>query len=376
MINLFQPNDDLLGHQTPEPLARPAMTDTEHAIFTERFWYMGSIVPDGSIVFGAGLGYYPNRSIMDGYAGVTVEGVQYCFRASRHTGYNPLQTEIGALKITVLEGLHHHRIELRENASGVTMDIEYQASLAPNDEGRDVLRKGGQLIADVTRFVQFGFYTGWIAVNGRRWTFEGTQCWGARDRSWGLRVEARTDESHPPVTKFSPLLFAWVCAQFKTRGIHFFLKETAPGQPRSFVGNESGAIQSEGSLRAIRAVEHELKWFKDEFSQHIESGEFLLHFEDGAESRLKLRALPGRFYLKAGMYGGLDGWFQGDDKGAFHAEHSAWNHGDPATRRTLRTLAEQVMEFEYDGEIGYGTVQGGVSPGYPKYLEIQQQPMM
>ena len=374
MIDIIQPNDDLLGHQTSRPMSQPAEADRGGAIFTERFWYMGTTVPDGAIVFGAGLGYYPNRGIMDGYAGITVEGVQYCFRASRHTNLAPLSTEIGALRISVNEGLKDHRIELGQNESGLSMDLNYQACLPPNDEGRDILERPEGIVSDVSRFVQFGRYDGWIKFRDRRWEFNAAQCWGARDRSWGLRLEARTDESHPPVTRFRALFFGWVCAQFGDRGIHFFLKETAPGKPRFFVGNETYANGK--AARAIIAVEHELEWFDDHFSQHLKAGRLTLRFADGNQTVLKIRALPGRFYLKAGLYGGLDGWFQGDDRGQLHSAHDIWSHADVKTRRKLRTLAEQVVEFDDNGDIGYGTIQAGVSAGYPKYQEIQHLPAM
>src|SRR4051794_3631003 len=38
----IQPHDDLLGHQTPARMSRPAIADTAEAIFTERYWYMGA----------------------------------------------------------------------------------------------------------------------------------------------------------------------------------------------------------------------------------------------------------------------------------------------------------------------------------------------
>lgn len=372
-----QPNDDLLGHQTALRMSRPAIPDGKPGVFTERYWYMGSNVPAGDIVIGAGLGYYPNRGVMDGYVGVTVDGVQHVFRGSRQLGDDPLETSIGPFRIVVDHGLRAHRLELTSNESGMTLQFDYRATMAPNDEGLDVLRRGERVIAEVSRFVQFGHYTGWIEVAGRRLEFGPSDpLWGARDRSWGLRVESRTDESHPPVTQFQPLLYTWVCAQFAGRGIHFFLKEIAPGQTRFFVGDETAAVEDGRAARPIVAVEHELEWFDDPYSQHLQAGSFVLHFDDGAREVLSLRALPGRFYLKAGLYGGYRGWFQGDDRGPLHLDHSSWNHTDPQTRRELRTLAEQAMEFRIGDHVGYGTIQSGVAQGYPKYDEVQHLPMM
>jgi hypothetical protein len=373
----LQTTDDLLGHQTAMRACRPAIADTDVAIFTERYWYMGMDAPEGRIVFGAGLGCYTNRGVMDGYAGVTVDGVQHVFQGSRHLGDRPLQTEVGPLAITVEEGMRTHRIQLKPNGSGLALDLVYRAAFEPNDEGLDTLVKHERLVSQTSRFVQFGHYVGWIDVRGRRLDFTPERpLWGARDRSWGLRSEARTDETHPPVTQFRPLLFAWVCAQFPDSGVHFFLKESAPGETRFFVGDETYALGGGAPAKRIVAAEHELEWSDDAYSQHIRAGHFVLHYADGSRQLLELRALPGRFYLKGGLYGGYRGWFQGDDKGPLHLSHAVWNHADPATRRELRTLAEQVFEFRLGDRVGYGTIQAGLSAGYPKYQAVQHLPIM
>src|SRR6195952_2481524 len=141
---MILPHDDQLGHQTVEYYCKPAVADTPHAMFTERFWYMGAIVPQGDFVFNAGLGYYANRQIMDGYVGISRHGVQYNFRASRHSGDDPLGTHIGPLRISILRGLDAHRIELLPNDSGLTLDLRFTASLPPNDGGRDRVVRGGR----------------------------------------------------------------------------------------------------------------------------------------------------------------------------------------------------------------------------------------
>ncbi|VTU45537.1 hypothetical protein SRS16P2_00198 (plasmid) [Variovorax sp. SRS16] len=375
--------DDGLGHGSADhfttdgqQVTTPAIADTPHAMFTERYWYMGALVPEGDFVFGAGLGYYANRKVMDGYVSVSRGGRQYSFSASRQCAVDPLVSAIGAMRITVEEGLKAHRIQLGANASGLALDLRFNAAMAPNDEGRDKVVRGGQLMADVSRYIQFGHYTGWVELEGSRTEVAGTQCWGARDRSWGLRTEARTDASSPPLTRFRPMMFLWVCAQFEGHGIHLFLKEDAPGQVRSLVANESYPPHAGRPASEIVEVEHDIEWQEDPFAQRIAGGTLRLRFADGRRKILRMRALPGWLSLKAGMYGGYRGWFQGDDKGPLHTATQAWNLADPGTRRELRTLAEQVIEFSDGDAVGYGTIQGGVAEGFAKYPEVQQQPMM
>jgi len=372
------PQDDYLGHQSAGSFAEPAIADTPHAIFTERYWYTGTIVPEGDFVFDAGLGYYANRRIMDGFIGVTVDGVQHVYRASRQCHGDALDAYIGAIRITVLSGMGSHRLELGPNDSELSLDLTFHGAMEPNDEGRDRLIRHGELVADVSRYVQLGHYTGWVQLGKRRYTIEGTQCWGARDRSWGLRTEARADPSVLPVTRFRPLLFTWICAQFETHGIHAFLKERAPGDVRFLAADEAYPLGQGKPSRRIIEINHDFKFDEtDRWGQHLKGGTLALKYADGTQRRLRIRALPGRFYLKAGMYGGCDGWFQGDDKGILYEEAVRWDHADANIRTKLRTLADQVIEFTDDeGRVGYGTIQGGLSEGYPKYTEVQHLPVI
>ena len=375
--------DDLLGHASADhfgddgqQVTVPVVADTPHAMFTERYWYMGSLVPSGNVVLGAGLGYYANRKVMDGYVSVSIGGIQYAFSGSRACSSDPLEPKIGPMRLTVEAGLHAHRIELEPNASGLSLDLRFHSSLPPNDEGRDKVVRNGELVADVSRYVQFGHYSGWVQVGQQRMEIAAEDCWGARDRSWGLRTEARADESSPPLTRFRPMMFFWLCAQFADHGIHIFLKEDAPGKVRSLVANETYAEASGRPASVIVQVDHEIEWQDDPFAQRIAGGTLVLHMANGDKKTLQMRALPGWLSLKAGMYGGFEGWFQGDDKGELYTAARIWPLEQPDVRRSLRTLAEQVIEFREGEQVGYGTIQCGVAQGFAKYPEVQSQPMM
>lgn len=373
----LQPDNDYLGQPIPGAAPGEQVPDTEHAMVTERYWYMGASMPAGQQMFSAGLGYYPNRRIMDGFVGVTLGDVQYCYTASRRVDAGPPKPEIGELRITIEEPMRTHRITLPENETGLSLDMRYQAALHPNDEGDDVLRgKDGRLAASVRRLAQFGRWEGWIDVKGRRIDVHPDAWVAVRDRSWGLRIEANTDPTQPPVTQFRALFFAWVCAHFDGFGIHFYLKETAPGKMRFLGGDEAYSLDGSQPSRRITAVEHDLQWHDDPHSQHLRAGRFVVHFEDGTHKVLHFDCTPGRFYLKAGLYGGINGWSQGHDKGDLYSEFARWDHNDPAHRRTLRTLADQATVFRCGDAVGYGTIQAGVSPGFGQYQQVQHAPMM
>ena len=106
--------DDFIGHQLPTTFDHVMSSDPS---WMERLWYTGHPKPAGDFIFDIGLGWHPNRNVMDGFAGVAFAGKQYNFRASRRLRPDPLTTAIGPMKIEVLEGLRRHRLTLAPNES-------------------------------------------------------------------------------------------------------------------------------------------------------------------------------------------------------------------------------------------------------------------
>ena len=66
--------------------------------------------------------------------------------------------------------------------------------------------------------------------------------------------------------------------------------------------------------------------------------------------------MPTKYFLKGGLYGGLNGWFHGDDRGKLYFEHDVWDLTDAHTRQRVRTLADQVVEVRDGDEVGYGII--------------------
>ena len=119
---------------------------------------------------------------------------------------------------------------------------------------------------------------------------------------------------------------------------------------------------------------HEATWHDDPLGQSMASAVFQLKFADGSERPVSVRVLPTKYFLKGGLYGGLNGWFHGDDRGKLYAEHDVWDLTDPATRLRARTLADQIVEVRDGDEVGYGIMEYGVGKGYAKYQSVQAHP--
>jgi len=368
---MLTPQDDLLGHQLPTTFDHVGDSDPR---WTERYWYTGHPLT-GDIVFDFGLGRYPNRNVMDAFAGVSVAGRQYNFRASRHLRSNPLEPAVGPLKFEIREGLKRHRISLAPNDSAIAFDLEFEASLPAAEEAQSLRRRHGRIEEDMARMTQFGRWRGWISVEGQRTTVEPSAWWGQRDHSWGVRHTMNTDPTCPPVADYRNFLWLWCMYQFEDFGVCLFLKERAPGRTMYFSGSEvSWTPSGQPSVRPIDAVEHDIDWADDPLGQTVRRAHFRLRFEDGGTRELSVQTLPARYYLKGGLYGGLGGWNHGDDRGPFHGAADVWDLHDPACREIARTLADHVCRVESDGRSGVGISEYGVAEGYPLYAAPQRFP--
>ena len=175
--------DDYPIHQTPQPLAIPATSDRN---FYDRFWFNG-FVGDGSLYFSAAMGFYPNRGVIDGGFSVVVDGQQYCLHLSGEPPLDRTQTELGPLKVETLVPMRRHRITVNCPERGFEAQLLFEAVTGAHEEDRQILTDGLHTAMDITRVTQFGRWSGWIVVKGKRIEVSAEHTNGTRDRSWGVR---------------------------------------------------------------------------------------------------------------------------------------------------------------------------------------------
>ncbi|MBS0449983.1 MAG: hypothetical protein JSS14_01605 [Proteobacteria bacterium] len=366
--------DDLLGHQTPGTFARAGNGDPR---FTERYWYTAHPLDGTPWIFDAGVGYYPNRGVMDGFAGVTIGRRQFNFRASRRLGARPLEIEVGPLRLEVdlRSGVHH--LTLAENASGLSFDLRFDPTFPAAQEKQSFRERKGEVEEDLARVAQFGRWRGWLVADGKRYELTAGDWWGQRDRSWGIRSEMRTDHDRPPVQTHTKLFWTWSMLQMQHSAVSIFLKEREPGAPyylscSEFQRGADGVV----AVREATRVEHEIAWADDPMGQTIAHADLRLEFEHGLPRQLRVEGLPARFYLKGGLYGGFGGWNHGDDRGPYHEGHDVWNLDDAAIRERARTLSDHVVRVTSEGDSGIGISEYGVASGYPRYVAPQKFPAL
>lgn len=366
--------DDHLGHQTPGTFAQAGGGDPR---FTERYWFTAHPADGSALLLDLGLGYYPNRGVMDGFAGFTIGRKQHNFRCSRRLGANPLDSRVGPLAIEVLAGGQRFRLTLGANPSGISFDVVFEGRFPAAQEKQSFRERKGVVEEDLARVTQMGRYTGWIEADGQRHTVTPETWWGQRDRSWGIRSEMRTDADKPPVQTHANFFWTWSMFQCDDLGVSIFMKEREPGRPYYLSGIEftrdaQGRVQHREAVRAL----HDIEWADDPLGQTIARATLTLEFEQGAPRVLQLEGTGTRFYLKGGLYGGFGGWNHGDDRGEYHEGHDVWDLDDAATRARARTLGDHVMRVRSDGRQGWGIAEYGVAAGFPKYPGPQIHPAL
>src|SRR3954469_18398602 len=104
------PLDELLAHQIVDTFATVSQSDRS---WTEKICAM-ACARDGSVSLGFGLGKYPNRGVMDAYAGVSRGTEQWTVRASRALGADDA-TRVGQMHYEVLEPMKRIRFALDTN---------------------------------------------------------------------------------------------------------------------------------------------------------------------------------------------------------------------------------------------------------------------
>ena len=129
--------DDYPIHQTPDPIAF-AGTDRN---FYDRYFFNGYSA-DSEMFFAAALGVYPHLNIMDAAFAVRIGDRQYNLRASKHLGMERMDTEVGPIRIEVVEPLKRLRIVVEDNEHGIAADLLFEGRHFPIEEPRSIRRNG------------------------------------------------------------------------------------------------------------------------------------------------------------------------------------------------------------------------------------------
>lgn len=248
--------DDYPLHQTPEPIAHPATGDRN---FYDRYFFHG-YSRDEDLFFGAALGLYPNRRVMDAAVSVVHAGRQYTVRASRLAPRERTETRVGPIRVEVIEPLRTLRVRVEPNETGIEADLTFQARSEAIEEPRMTSRAGSRVVLDATRLTQFGAWQGRLHCAGVEWGVQPARVLGARDRSWGLRPVGEP-EGGAPAAFPSQFFWLWAPLHFERQCILATVAEDAGGRPWFESGWRVQADEfGETSLQELTGLEHRLRW--------------------------------------------------------------------------------------------------------------------
>jgi hypothetical protein len=364
-IGELLPADEQLTHQVADTFA---VVGTSDLSWTEKICAM-AMARDGSLQIGFGLGKYPNRNVMDGYAAASRGAEQITVRASRRLAPKPGVTEVGPIHYEIVEPMKRVRFRLEPNdCQPFAFDWLFEAAVPAFLEDRSHTRAGYRVSTDLVRYHQTGVATGWIDLDGERVDIDGDTWVSTRDHSWGVRYDVGlpapdVEGSHariPPGVGFmmiwSPTLLERADGSRYALHLHF-LRYHAPGfEQMQVIG---GVEHPDGRREPIVGIEPDLRF--EPGNRRLIGGTVVATLADGSTRPLTIEVLGDTgVQLGAGLYFGFDGRHHGEFRGPLHVDGERIpDCRPPDVARRLHQLRDTAIRIvdPAGGAVGYGNCQ-------------------
>lgn len=367
------PADELLTHQIVDTFARVAESDRS---WTEKICAMAA-AKDGSLQLSLGLGKYPNRNVMDAFAGISRGAEQWTVRSSRELAPTPETTSVGPVHYEVVEPFREIRFALDANdVLPIAFEWRLTGPVPPVLESREVhlSRDRYRVDADILRYHQSGTARGWVEVDGVRTEIEPATWVSTRDHSWGVRYQVGAPlpdiapVARPPGTAAYVLWFPAYCERpdGSTYALHCYYQRFAFGD-WSRTTFEGGVEHPDGRRDPFVEARPDLRF--DDRTRRCLGGTIAMTMRDGSERVLRVDPVAGTgFHLTTGLYGGFDGQFHGQWRGPLHVdgEHLPdCTTPDAVARLGQHRQALVRVEDPAGGGVGYGDLQSIVTGPHP-----------
>jgi hypothetical protein len=365
--------DEAFHHQITDTFATVAQTDRS---WTEKVCAMAAR-KDGSVQLAFGMGKYPNRGVLDAYAGVSIGTQQWTVRASRRLAPDVDRLDVGPIRYEVTEAMQQVRFSLAAN-DVVPISFEWTfaacvpAALEQPEHHRS--RDGLRLDADIVRYHQIGTGSGWAEVDGERFELAAADTVSTRDHSWGVRymVGAPVDDVEDPARPagvsstviWSPIL----CEQpgGSRYGIHTYYQRHGIGGWQR-VELQGGIEHPDGRREPWAALVPHAEVHDD--NRRLRRATLDFTMADGSSRPIEVTAVSETgFHLGTGLYFGFDGHWHGEWRGDLHVdgEHIA-DCADPATARRIHQMRDNLVRVDdpVGGGVGYGNLQSIFAGPHP-----------
>lgn len=258
---MLTPYDDFPLHQVALPFAQAG---DGHPDFYDRFWFNG--YTEDNLFFAVAMGLYPNRGVIDAAFSTVRDGEQRSVFASGRIPVDRSLTEVGPIRIEVLEPLRRNRIVVNAPEQGLTADLTFTARTAAFEEPRQTRYNGTRLAMDVTRATSLGSWTGVITVNGKEIAVSADRTRGTKDRSWGIRAVGEP-APRAPEPDGPQLFFLWAPLNFDDECLHYMLFEDAAGERWAnggailpVIGEQDPVTPIDSGAVHLEDMTHQIDW--------------------------------------------------------------------------------------------------------------------
>jgi hypothetical protein len=366
------PADETFHHQITDTFGTVAHADRS---WTEKVCAM-ACARDGSLQLAFGLGKYPNRNVMDAYAGASRGVEQWTVRASRALAPDLDSTSAGPIHYEVVEPLREVRFALDANdLVPISFEWIFRGAVPPFLENREVHRSrdGARVDADIVRYHHTGTASGWAEVDGERVALEDANWVSTRDHSWGVRymVGAPVEDAPPrpdPVGVSTLVMWSPVLCERpdgSRYALHTFYQRHSFGEFQR-IELQGGVEQPDGRKEHFVGLVPELEVRDD--NRRLVRGT-LRYVTDTGERPVEVTAVSDTgFHLGAGLYFGFDGHWHGQWRGELtvEGEHFA-DCSDPAVARRIHQMRDCVVRVDdpVGGGTGWGNLQSLVLGPHP-----------
>lgn len=360
--------DESLVHQIVDTMATVSESDLS---WTEKVW-ASVFAPDGSLQVDVGIGKYPNRNVLDGFAGVSRGREQWTVRASRALAPDPETTAVGPVHYEVLRPLERVRFTLDANeVVPISFEITLAGIMRPFFEDRDRRwdSTGFRVVTDVLRYHQPVSVDGWIEVDGQRHELGGDWV-GFRDHSWGVRRNVGVDppDLRPPSRSLEQTDYRMHWAPLVLRDtdgtwreMHFHLQDTS----RSKIYSSGSLNASDGSQTRAWRVRPELRF--DQATRRLLGGTVTFDLESDERRVLEIEPMADTgFHLGAALYMDFRGHHHGSWRGNFHLDGEYIEDcTDPKVLLELHQLRDCIVAVREGDSVGWGLVESILTGEWP-----------
>jgi hypothetical protein len=348
--------DDYPIHQMPVPVAQTGTSDRNHY---DRYFFNGYL-PEGELFFGGAMGLYPNRQVIDGAFSIVRDGRQKNVYASGRAPIERAHTEVGPVRVEVVEPMKKIRMIVEGGDHGVEADVTFEARSVAIAEERQTWVRNSIPTMDVTRFTQNGTWSGWVAIDGERIEIDPRIARGTRDRSWGVRGVGEAPGG-APAQQAPQIFWLWAPLNFDDRttyiaifdddkGSRFYQHcliapvRTSDGDPHI----DDGTVAEK-----MRETEFTIDW--EPGTRRAKAAAMTLHPFDGDAHEITFDVLY--TFQMCGIGYSHPAWAHGTWKGELEVGGDEWKLADVDPMAPHNLHIQNVCKVTLDGMPGWGILE-------------------